>query len=514
MLISRYTGRNSSLTIFKPVVKSTTTNMNRFFGASSARIKVKAAVVPRPETTIASTRPEPVLTDSETAVLPPLPPPLSSRFQSILTMKLKLIAAPQTPTNMEQKVKAMIEILNAFAEMVQNRLLTSVVRSELFAALTANIVRPIPRFDGITTVDESVSVECDCKNSLLHSCYVLLMRLQTYNPRLPAFSQKFALELLEVAGSSDPRERDSVGRFLEVYVAKHLRTSDGFVVAMSKYLEMFVGDPGQSPFRIGVILKCFLVVVKNTPMTMLHRRTFVNYVLPLLQSPHFHIYQNPLVELCEACSEEDRSLSTLIVRKCCRYWPRMSAGKQAAFMSLITVHAGKMPLREFNALLPKIFEANADCIKSPCATVTSSALLIWMSLALEAPIQANTQRIYPIIVPAILAAPKFQWNDDQRNTVSAIAKVMNGHNSELYKQLAWSHYAEGQIKQKRFHWRRIISAAADAGDCLFQEKVDEVEQMFPSPSKTEAPELKDRMPAIHGRAVCLSPARMCQMVMT
>ena len=93
MLISRYTGRNSSLTIFKPVVKSTTTNMNRFFGASSARIKVTAAVVPRPETTVASTRPEPVLTDCETAVLPPLPPPLSSRFQSILTLKLKLIAS-------------------------------------------------------------------------------------------------------------------------------------------------------------------------------------------------------------------------------------------------------------------------------------------------------------------------------------------------------------------------------------------------------------------------------------
>lgn len=509
MLKARYTGRASSLSICRPnIARPSTANLKRFFETTRVQPQEPLAIPsPRPEDEIASTRPEPVMSEAEMSALPPLPPPFSSRFQSILSLKLKLLSAPQTPTNREHKLKVLTEILDVFGELVQNRLLNNVVRSELFAALCANILRPVPKFDGITVVDETVKLEADSKSCILQSCYILLLRLQTFNPRLPCFSQKFALDLIEVSGIRESKERESLLRFLEVYVTKHIRSSDGLLVGMCKYLERFISESNQSPFRVAVILRLILIIMKNRSLKLVHRKVFLNYILPLFKSPYFNIFQTLLVEICNVVSEEDRYLSATIVRSCCKWWPRTCASKQAVFMALMTVHSSKMPSREFTALLPKIFEANADCIKSTCPTVTNSSLLIWVSLPLEAAIKANASKIYPIVIPALLAAPKYQWNEEQRETVASIAKVMSGHNPELYKQLALGRYESGQSEQKRIKWKEILEMAEIDNQLEALRKGKEIEELFPW-SKPPQADFKETMPSIRARAMSLN-SRTC-----
>lgn len=484
MLRDRYTGRDSSLTVVKPAVPDNMISLKRFFsGSYSQRAvlqpRVQRAIVPAQKPRVLSQRVE-RKSIQQLSADQPLPSVTSSRFRSVLQLKIAFLGERNQATN-NMKTIILTEIINVFQEIIQGHFLDDDLRTQLFEALKTNIIRSIPKFDGVIGSDEPMSKKEDPAWAVRSYCYQLLIRIQTFNPRLSIFDSNFILDLVELAGSPEAPERDAVTRFLEVHMTRN--AADDFVTLkkLANVLSNGIEDPLANPFRIGIILRMMLIGLKNvSSFSHGHKVILELSILPLLKNPYLLLFSKQMGEILDIFSDEDRRLSTIIVRALLRYWPRSKSAKQSTFMLWITRHATKMPSRDFVQNISKIFAANAACIDSPLHSITESALPIWSSLALEPLIKMHCATIFPIVVPAIMSASKTQ-HEEQRGIVNHIARVMNTHNPKLYREFMNKQSIEKDALEKLRNWSTIARAAcADHKEICYIEKQKEVDMVFMS----------------------------------
>lgn len=483
MLRSRYTGRDSSLTVVKPVVNGNMISLKRFFsGVSSQRTvqpRVQKAILPVQRPRVLSQRVEkkPI---QELSADQPLPSVTSSRFRALLQLKIAFIGERSELKN-SMKICILTEIINVFQEIIQGHFLDGELRTQLFKSLKANIIHPIPRFDGVLGSDEPMSKKEDPAWAVRSYCYQLLIRMQTFNPRLSFFDTDFILQLVEIAGSSEASERDAVTRFLEVHMTRNAADDFGILKKLANILSMGIEDPLANPFRIGIILRMMLINLKNlSSFSHGHKVILEISILPLVKNPYLLLFSKQMGEILDIFSDEDRRLCTIIVKSLLRYWPRSRSAKQSIFMIWITRHAAKMSSRDFVQNISKIFGANAACIDSPLPSVTESSLLIWSSLPLEPLIKMHCATIFPIVVPAIMSASKTQ-HEEQRSIVNHIARVMNTHNPKLYRELMNKQSIEKDALEKLRGWSAIARVACTAGgENSYIEKQKEIDKIFMS----------------------------------
>ena len=291
---------------------------------------------------------------------------------------------PEALDAKESKRETLLEIVHYV--IAYPNCLTADVYNEIRIMVDANVYRSLPpKLNPVMEEDPEEIAEPveDLAWPHLHAVYELLLRVfesPNFNRKLAkdAFTENFALHLLQMLDSEDPRERDFLKMAIHRMYGKfvHLRTY--MREQMGYMLQEYVANQPKPFSGISELLEILGSIVNGfaVPLKPTHVEYLKHVLLPLIKMPAFVSYYHPHLYCLIHFLVKDQSLALTMLRYFFRHYPVQTARKQLLVLGCVENIINSVDTQTVAKVAPLVFANLAKILRSPHFQVADRCLAL------------------------------------------------------------------------------------------------------------------------------------------
>ena len=383
-------------------------------------------------------------------------------------------------TSIERKTTHLTEIHRLFiGASPQSNRLSDEQFEMIFNMCMKNIIRRLPNLGALALVNDDVAPLTEPSWPHLSIAYQILMKVLFEFPEAPFITFKTATRLLRVASSGDSRERFQISLFLSRFVEFRQEMLEQLIEKFSSMIQGYM-DNLMLPFAIVTILNAFYAILKDiSDVTPLFTRFFRSYVVPLLADKYFSFFEQTLINIINFFVEDDQRNSSCVVFLILKKWPYTRLSKQTTFLTILMRCLPKMPQRELQPIIPRIFALLANASDSECFKVAETAFSMWTTIGFERIINDNIKLVLKTFMPHIMNAKHNHWSPSVRNNANFAIQVIMKRDSKLvhnYTKMEEEHEHENPTLKQ---WVVIARSAAKIDHTVnLSKKLNEISSTY------------------------------------
>lgn len=365
----------------------------------------------------------------------------------------------------DAKLKALNEVMRRIDE--GQAMLTDLIYVEIVKMVAINIFRTFPPntlspFN--TDVDEQLLDATWVHLEVVYNVFIGILDSREFMPSVAkgAIDEKFALQLLMLLNSLDPRERGFLKWvILRIYskiygLRSYIRTQIFNIFYQFIYIvEDFNG--------IAELLWVQTTIFENTfnaASKAEHEEYLDKILMPLHKVKRLPTFHNQLQQSLTQYLVRDSKYIENIVRGLIKFWPKTSTQKEILFLDEIDSYANGIAHEQFLAIQKPLLTQLATCVRSPHTEVAEHALNILNNKHMISLFEPNTAVVMPIICPALLSISKGHWNQTILRRGYAALQILVQMNPELFNELLTNYSGEKErVKQRQrereLAWKKV-----------------------------------------------------------
>ncbi|KAL9103083.1 MAG: hypothetical protein Q9163_001850 [Psora crenata] len=361
----------------------------------------------------------------------------------------------------EIKRLALHELLDYVAN--NRQVITERMYPKVVDMFSKNLFRPIPppmnpqgeAFD--PEEDEPVLEVAWPHIQVVYELFLRFIESQDFNTNIAkAFiDHAFALQLLELFDSEDPRERDFLkttlhriyGKFLNL--RSYIRRSINNVFFQFIYETERFNGIAELLEILGSIINGFALPLKEE-----HKLLLTRALIPLHKVKSLSMYHPQLAYCIVQFLEKDAALTEEVVLGLLRYWPKVNSTKEVMFLNEVEDIFEVMDPGEFAKVQEPLFHQLAKSVASPHFQVAERALYFWNNEYFCNLISDNVEIILPIMFQPLYENSKGHWNRTIHGMVYNAMKLFMEINPQLFDECS-DHYRETMATEEQTKLNRL-----------------------------------------------------------
>ncbi|KAF8690667.1 hypothetical protein HU200_041040 [Digitaria exilis] len=410
--------------------------------------------------------------------------------QNLLVIKLNMCCTlfdfmdpTKNKKEKEMKVKILLEILDyvrsassKFPEIVVEAI-TTMISANLFRTLVSSTREKnvLQHFD--LEEDEPLT---DPAWPHLHPVYeVFLQFLQS--PETDAKLAKryvdhsFILRMLELFHSEDHRERNYLKTILHRIYGKFMVYRPFIRKSINNIFYQFIYET-QKHNGIAELLEILGSIINGfaLPLKEEHKLFLVRTLIPLHKPRCMAMYHQQLSYCITQFVEKDAKLTDTIIRGIIKYWPVTNSPKELLFLGELEYVLEAAQPSEVQKCIVPVFSQLARCFNSSNVQVAEKSLFLWNNDRVESLIKQNSEKILPIILPALDKNINGHWNPAVQSLSLTVQKFLSDREPELFAECVLK-YEEDKVREEELKlkqeaaWKRleeIASAKVTSGEAV------------------------------------------------
>ncbi|KAI8871388.1 B56-domain-containing protein [Ramicandelaber brevisporus] len=320
----------------------------------------------------------------------------------------------------EIKYEALVDILD-FIGNYRGGQFSDSLHHEIIYMCAANLLRTLspprnPRGPQYDPEEDEPTLESGWNHiQLVYQIFLRFIESPSFSASIAKryVDQRFALQLLELFESEDPRERDFAkttmhriyGKFLGLRSCIRRAIGHTFMRYTYEYEDFTHNGISELLEILGSIINGFAQPLKQEHVTFLEKT-----LLPLHKVPSLHVFHPQLSYCIVQYTDKEPALAGLIIKSLLKMWPQYNSNKGVLFLSEIEDVldlAGSDQWREVAVVLSKKL---AQCITCQHFQVIERALAFFRNDKIIEMIRSNLENVMPIIIPALVNRSQSCWN--------------------------------------------------------------------------------------------------------
>ncbi|PVZ96477.1 hypothetical protein BB558_007652 [Smittium angustum] len=275
--------------------------------------------------------------------------------------------------------------------------------------------------------------------------------------------QKFALQLLELFDTEDPREREMLKTVLHRIYGKILSLRSFIRKSINHIFLQFIYESDRHNGItelleiLGSIINGFTIPLKDEHKVFLRR-----VLLPLHKAKPMSTYHPQLAYCTVQFIEKDPSLAHPIVISLLKFWPKVNSPKEVMFLNELEEVLEVIGLDEFETFHIPLFQQLGKCIVSPHFQVADRALAFWRNEHIAQLIHSTLDSLAPIVLHEVYKSCSCHWNASIHQHAYAVFKFFMLSDEQLFdniiNQLRNSH-RKGLVERenRKEKWTRLYN---------------------------------------------------------
>nr|XP_032834818.1 serine/threonine-protein phosphatase 2A 56 kDa regulatory subunit alpha isoform-like [Petromyzon marinus] len=333
--------------------------------------------------------------------------------------------------------------------------LTESVYTDIIRMVAYNIFRILPPSENpeFDPEEDEPTLEASWPHlQIVYEFFISFLEQQEFHPSIAKkyIGKKFALQLLELFDSEDPRERDFLRTVLHRIYGKLLglrafiRTQINNILLRYIYETERFNGVGEILEILGSIIDGFALPLKTE-----HKQFLVRVLLPLHTARGLSIFHAQLAYCVMLFLEKDATLAEIVVRGLLKYWPKTCSQKEVMFLGEVEEVLDVIEPTQFVKIQEPLFKQISRCVASPHLHVAEHALYYWNNKYILSLIEENSNVILPIMFGNLYKMSEEHWNQTILGLNFNVMKTMMDMNCELFGELTESYNNERQREKKK-----------------------------------------------------------------
>ncbi|KPM10390.1 hypothetical protein QR98_0089450 [Sarcoptes scabiei] len=366
------------------------------------------------------------------------------------------------------------QALNELVEyIVYQNVITEAIYPEVVHMFSVNIFRVLPpssnpngaEFD--PEEDEPTLEAAWPHLQYVYEFFLRFLESPDFKPMIGKkyFDQKFALQVLELFDSEDPRERDFLKTLLHRIYGKFLGLRAYIRKQINNIFYSFIYETerhngiAELLEILGSIINGFSLPVKDE-----HKVFLLKVLMPLHKVKSLSVYHPQLAYCVVQFLEKDPSLTEPVIKNLLKYWPKVHSPKEVMFLNELEEILDVIEPAEFQKVMILLFKQLARCVSSPHFQVAERALYYWNNEYIVTLMSDNIKVILPIMFPALYKNAKSHWNRTIHGLIYNAQKLFMEMNQVLFNECVRSFKKERQnekirLKEREQAWIAMIKQA-------------------------------------------------------
>eukprot|EP00002_Diphylleia_rotans_P041190 TRINITY_DN995_c1_g1_i4.p1 TRINITY_DN995_c1_g1~~TRINITY_DN995_c1_g1_i4.p1 ORF type:complete len:628 (-),score=130.94 TRINITY_DN995_c1_g1_i4:683-2566(-) len=363
----------------------------------------------------------------------------------------------------------LVEFVNTtkspFPEMVYEDFV-QMISANLFRALPP---RPDEKSENLDPEEDEPILEAAWPH--LQITYEFLLRFiesphSDVNTSKKYIDSKFVLQVLDLFGSDDPRERDYLKTVLHRIYGKFLTHRAYIRKVINNIFYHYVYETERHN-GIAELLEILGSIINGfaLPLKEEHKQFLGKALLPLHKPRLFTVYSQQLTYCVTQFLEKDQKLSEMVIKSLLKFWPVTYSAKEVVFLSELEEVLELTDAKTFSLMAKDLFHQLAKCLGSPNFQVAEKALFLWNNEYIVSLIAENRKVILPLIFGSLFKNSKSHWNPSIHSLTYNVLKVFMEMDSALFDECSNKYKAEqakiraDDAKRKKA-WAKIEEDAA------------------------------------------------------
>lgn len=275
----------------------------------------------------------------------------------------------------------------------------------------------------------------------------------------------FVENLLELFDSEDPRERDYLKTTLHRVYGKMLNLRSFIRRAMNNVFLRFTLET-QKYNGIAELLEILGSVINGftLPLKPEHKTFLMKVLVPLHRVRSLNAYHPQLSYCIIQFLDKDPSLTAGVLRALFRIWPKVNSPKEVLFLTELEEILEGTDADSFQSVSEMLFTQLAKCVASPHFQVAERSLYFFNSSQLVTFIDQDSERIIPVIFPALFKISKNHWNRAINTLIINALKLLSEINQPVFEACTAKFKLEQQKqsqkdKQRQDRWAAVEKRA-------------------------------------------------------
>lgn len=247
------------------------------------------------------------------------------------------------------------------------------------------------------------------------------------------FTKPFVLNIIELFGSEDPRERDYLKTILHRIYGKFLPLRLFIRKSMRNVFMEFVYDSDRAN-GICEMLEILASIVNgfSLPLKEEHTEFLMKALMPLHTPKSLSLYHPQLIACVLQYIDKDKSLIQPVIKRMLRYWPVVNSIKEVLFLSELEEILAIIDTVSFEQIMVIVFKRYAKCIESSHFQVSERTFSFWGRENIYHLVSKNMHVIFPIIFESLYCAAKCHWHKVIRSMSCYSLKMFKDMNQEVF----------------------------------------------------------------------------------
>jgi serine/threonine-protein phosphatase 2A regulatory subunit B' len=366
------------------------------------------------------------------------------------------------------KRDALLELVEYFS--LNRGFLTVNIYKEITEMIAVNLFRPLPphlnpmgaEYD--PEEDEPILEAAWPHIQLVYELFLRFIESPEFNHGVAKqfVTKSFVLQLIELFGSEDPRERDYLKTTLHRIYGKFLALRSFIRKSIKSVFATFVYETERHN-GIAELLEILGSIINGftLPLKPEHTDFLMKALLPLHTPKSLSLYHPQLSYCVTQFIEKDPGLVSPIFRKLFRYWPIVNSSKELLFLTEVEDILSILEPEQFQPIIPILFKRYALCVSSLHFQVAEKALTIWNNERIWALVADHLEEVLPYIFESLYHNSKHHWHKSIRPMAWYSLKVLMEMDPDVFN-------AHIQVYQE--------ANQPSIGDALQQQTVDMEEE--------------------------------------
>lgn len=299
-------------------------------------------------------------------------------------------------------------------------------------------------------------------------------------------TKSFVLQLIDLFGSEDPRERDYLKTTLHRIYGKFLALRSFIRKSIKNVFATFVYETERHN-GIAELLEILGSIINGftLPLKPEHTEFLMRALLPLHTPKSLSLYHPQLSYCITQFIEKDPALTYHIFHKLLRYWPIVNSSKELLFLTELEDILSILDIEHFQPIIPILFRRYAQCVGSLHFQVAEKALTIWNNERIWGLVADHLEEVLPYIFESLYYNSKHHWHKSIRPMAWYSLKVLMEMDPEVFN-------AHIQLYQETHNQPSIGAALQQHTDNMGEEEeLEEEEELDEGDDMGEEEELEE-----------------------
>lgn len=246
-------------------------------------------------------------------------------------------------------------------------------------------------------------------------------------------TKSFVLQLIDLFGSEDPRERDYLKTTLHRIYGKFLALRSFIRKSIKNVFATFIFETERHN-GIAELLEILGSIINGftLPLKPEHTEFLMRALLPLHTPKSLSLYHPQLSYCITQFIEKDPALTYTIFHKLFRYWPIVNSSKELLFLTEVEDILSILDPDAFQPIIPIFFKRYAQCVGSLHFQVAEKALTIWNNERIWGLVADHLEEVLPYIFESLYYNSKHHWHKSIRPMAWYSLKVLMEMDPEVF----------------------------------------------------------------------------------